>query len=120
MQRLMRPNMEKTFDPRQSSTSGSRTFHAKSATSKSFFFSQKASGKEFRSKEFSGAKSAWMGDFKFSARQANTRGKFEVPNTGRQVNTKTMAVANARESDKEMPGREFSKSHRPYLGKEAE
>ena len=107
-------NKDMAFDTRQASFSSSRSFNAKSANSKSFFFKQKPQGKEFRSKEFAGAKSAWMGDFKYSTRQANPRGKYEVPNAGRQVNTKVMEVADARESTKGMPVREFA-GQRPFL-----
>lgn len=108
------------FDTRQASFSGGRTFQSKSATSKTFGFMQKFSSKEFRSKEFSGSKSAWMGDFRFSTRKANTSGKYTIPNATRQADTKTMEVADARESGKGMPTRDFSKSHRPYLGREAQ
>lgn len=114
MDRLMRPNMEKPFDTAQAASGGGRSFGAKSARSKSFGFEQKFSAGEFRSKEFSGSKSAWMGNFKFSSKEANTRGKYEVPNAGRQVNTKTMPVVDAREGSKAMPTREFA-GQRPYL-----
>lgn len=120
MDRLTRPNMDLTFDTRKSASSASRSFSSKSATSKSFLFKQKGLAKEYRAKNFAGSKSAWMGDFKFAARQANTRGKYEVPNATRQANTKTMEVADARESTKGMPAREFAKSHRPYMGREAD
>jgi hypothetical protein len=105
---------EMVFDTRQASFSSSRSFNSKSANSKGFLFKQKFSAGEYRSKEYAGTKSAWSGDFKFSARQANTRGKFEVPNASRQVNTKTMDVADARESAKGMPTRDFA-GQRPYL-----
>ncbi len=108
------------FDTRQASFSGGRTFNSKSANTKSFHYKQKASPGEFRSKTFAGSKSAWMGDFKFSTRKANTSGKYEIPNLTRKADTKTVEVADARESNKSMPGREYSKSHRPYLGREAE
>lgn len=107
-------NKDLVFDTRQAAFSSSHVFNTKASTSKSFFFKQKTLEKGYQAKEYAGSKSAWMGDFKFSTRKANTRGKYEVPNAGRQVNTKTMEVADARESAKGMPVREFA-GQRPFL-----
>jgi hypothetical protein len=86
---------------------------------KDFYFTQKTSTKEYGTHGFSGSKSTWFGDFQFSTKDASSKGRYEIPNAEKKADTKTMAVADAREQDKAMATSSFANADRPYLGREA-
>jgi len=118
--KILNWDLEKTFDTNQSAPfrRSHGTFAAKGAQAKGFYIPQKVGLKEHRTREFAGTKNAWAGDFRFSTKEANTKGKYEIPNAGKPAETKTMAVGDARESRKSMPTRELVDADRTYLGKE--
>ena len=114
--RIMKPDETLEFDLRKSSTIGSRSYAAGSVRVKDFYFTQKTEPKSFRTREFHGTKSAWMGDFKFSTKEANSSGKYEIPNVGKAAETRTMRVKEARESGRTMATRELPEANREYRG----
>ncbi len=95
--RIMKPNMGMTYDLRKSSFGTSGSVSTKSANVKAFAFDQKFSPKSFDTKEFSGAKTSWLGNFKFATKAASTK-TFAT----KEAPTKTMPVKDAREADKTM------------------
>ena len=116
LDRIMQPDTTLEFDLRKSSAIGSRAYAAGSARVKEFHYTQKAEPKTFRTREFHGTKTAWMGDFKFSTKEANSRGKYEIPNAGKSAETKSMRVKQASESDKTMATRALPDGNREYRG----
>ncbi len=116
LDRLLRPDETLEFDLRKSSTIGNRGYATGSARVKEFSYTQKTEPKSFRTRDFHGTKSAWMGDFKYSTKEANSRGKYEIPNVGKAADTKTMRVKAAAESDKTMATRELPEANREYRG----
>src|SRR5687768_1223349 len=118
---LDRPeDQARVFNPNAASFHPSnRSFGAKSAQSKTFYFKQSYSPKEFQAKSFTGTKNAWMGDFKFSTKEANSRGKFQVPNADRAYTVSDAGTKTARESEKAMNVRALPGGDREYLGPES-
>ena len=108
-----------TFDVRQGSTFGTQKFQTGNARVKDFYFTQRFGPKDYATKDYSGTKRSWFGDFKFSTSQAPTKGKYEIPNAAKQAETKTMPVNDARESSRTMPTDAFAKRDRSYLGPES-
>lgn len=108
-----------TFDVRQGSSFAKREFQTGNARVKDFYFTQRFAPKEYATGAYAGTKGTWFGDFKFSTGQAPTKGKYEIPNATTKAATKTMAVNDARESDKTMPTEGYAKRDRSYLGPEA-
>ncbi len=121
--RISKPNMNMTFDTRQGGT-GSKSFNSGKVATKGFGFSQSFrtkdfNAKQFRSKEFA-TSGAWMGDMRFESKQANTSGKYQIPNIGKEAGNKTAGVKEAHDANKAMEVRAYAKGDRPYLGREAD
>ena len=100
--RIMKPDMEQSFNLQQAAGGSSKAFSPKSANSKGFYFQQKANAGTFRSKEYSGTKTAWMGDCQFSTKTARTKDDATKP-----AETKSAPVKDARESGKGAPTKEY-------------
>jgi hypothetical protein len=119
-QRLLgKPDLGKVFDSRQGSTFGSQSFATGTARVKNFYFTQKFAPKDYDTRAYGGTKSSWLGNFKFSTREAGTTGQYEIPNAAKKADTKTVPVSDARENSKTMSTTAYAKRDRPYLGPEA-
>ena len=112
-----KPDMERVFDLRQAGTKMDKSFNAKSANTKEFQFRQRVSMKEYQTRNFAGTKTAWQGDFKFSTKAARTTGKYAIPNSTKEADTKTMPVSDAREAGKTMATSGYERAERQYLKK---
>jgi hypothetical protein len=75
---------------------------------------------KFNTRDFYGSKSALAAEKSFGTTEANTRGKYTIPNADKPAATKTAATSDARESGIAAATRELPSAHRPYLGKESE
>ncbi|MEO8350839.1 MAG: hypothetical protein ABI680_03855 [Chthoniobacteraceae bacterium] len=120
-ERLDKPDRTLEFNIDQMSPSSRRpgTFQAKtSPASKSFYIVDKTRLKSFQTRDF-GTKSAWSGDFKFSTAEANTKGKYVIPNAETKARVKTAPTKNAREAGKTAATRQLPDANRPYLGPES-
>jgi hypothetical protein len=104
------------FDTRQGSVGNGRSFNAGSARTKDFYVSKKFAPAAYQPKEFRGAKSATVRPYE--TREANTRGKHELAEAGKQATTKTAAVKDAREATKTSASRALPGGDREYLGPE--
>lgn len=113
------PDPNKEFQLQQLSPMGrSNTFDTKSARLDSFYIQQKFQPKGYDTKEFKTG-GWWSGHFKFGTKEATTKGKYELPGTGKTYDTKTSPVKDARESGKTAETRELHDANRPFLGKES-
>lgn len=119
-QRLLgKPDLGKVFDSRQGSTFGRQSFATGTARVRDFYFTQKFAPKDYDTRAYGGTKGSWFGDFKFSTREAGTKGNYEIPNAAKKADTKTLPVSDARENSKTMATAAYAKRDRPYLGPEA-
>lgn len=104
----------KTFDPARSPGLGSRAFSTGNARVKEFNYAQRVDAQGFRTKDFSGSKTAWMGDSKFKTTEARTKGAYAT----KSAEVKTAPTKDAREADKTVETRALPGSDRAYLGPE--
>lgn len=115
---LGKPDQTKVFDVRQGSAFGTQSFQASTARVKNFYFTQKFAPKDYDTRAY-GTKSTWFGDFKFSTKEAGTKGNYEIPNAAKKADTNALPVNDARENSKTMPTAAYGKRDRSYLGPEA-
>ncbi len=113
-QRIRSPNMNLEYDLRKSTFMGTHSVSTKNVAVKEFYYDQKVSPKAFSTGAYAGTKSSWFSNFKFWTKEANTKSKNEIPNATKAAPVKTVAVSDARESQKTMATREFA-GERPYL-----
>jgi hypothetical protein len=116
--RIMKPDQTLEYDVRQSSFSSSHTISPPTAhVEKTFSYDQHVLAKPFDAKTFSGAKTAWFGNFHFATNEARTKGKFEIPNATKKADTKTVPVSAARESSKTMDTHAFAAGSKSYFSR---
>lgn len=108
----------KTYDPSRSSVGG-RTYDTGKARVKEFYYDQKAHPGTYGTRDFYGAKKNWSGDMKFAARDANTHGKYEIPNATKAADTKTAATKEAWDAGKTAATKGVYDGKREYLGPES-
>lgn len=112
--------MSREFNLGTLSSSGrtNLTFDTKPARSDSFYVQQKFAAKSYDAQAFEAKRFRDEGA-KFAARDASTKGKYEVPNVAKAADAKTAPTHDARESGKLMATRDLPDGGRPYLGQEA-
>ncbi len=120
-ERLDKPDETLEFNVNQMSPASRRpgTFQTKSSpAAKEFYLVDKTRLKSFQTRDFA-TKSAWSGDFKFSTSEANTKGKYVIPNAETKAEVKTAPTKDAREGGKTAATRELPDAGRKYLGPES-
>jgi hypothetical protein len=120
MREILKPDPNRQFDLRQGSLNP-KTFQSGSSTvqtDKTFGFLQRFRSKSYDTKSFQGGKDFWMGDFKFSTKDAPTKGRNEIPNLQREVPTSKFAARTLPEAEKQAPTRPLPDGQRTFLGKE--
>ena len=108
----------KTFDPTRNSVGG-RTYDTGNARVKDFYYDQKAHPGSYAARDFYGAKKDWSGDLKYAARDANTRGKYDIPNATKAADTKTAATKESWDAGKTAATKGLHDGQREYLGPES-
>ena len=108
----------KAYDPSRSSVGG-RTYDTGKARVKDFYYDQKAHPGSYGTRDFYGSKKNWSGDLKFAARDANTHGRYAIPNATKAADTKTAATKEAWDAAKTAPTRGLYDGKREYLGPES-
>ncbi len=108
-ERIMKPDMTKGVREQNKSFNQYRTFESGTGGSgavRDFHYVQKVSPKGFETKGFA-TKNHWAGDFKFATTEANTKGRYAIPNATAEYDTKPMKVKDARESEKTYDARTY-------------
>ncbi len=108
----------KSFDPTRSSVGG-RTYDTGNARVKDFYYDQKAHPGSYGTRDFYGSKKDWLGDLKYAARDANTHGRYTIPNATKTADTKTAATKEAWDSGKTAATHGLHDGQREYLGPES-
>ena len=101
MDKIIKPDLTKSFDVSMSKSFGSKVFDNKgsrSVDSKSFSLPEKFNSKEYLTGSYKGDKSFWMGDFKYSTAAANTTSRSQLILPKNSDATKTAPVKAAREA----------------------
>jgi hypothetical protein len=105
-----------TFNTRQGAVGDGQTYATRSAQTASFNYDQKVSLGKYETREFSQPKTSWLSKLKFWAKDAPVG--HEVPNAGKQFETSSAQVKEARDAGKTMAVRDLSDGGRTYLGPE--
>jgi hypothetical protein len=116
---LLIPNESKAFDVNRAIRGSSQTVATGSARTKAFNFDQKVQPQGYRTRAFWGAKDSALRDAKYATIDANTRGKYEIPNARKKADTKSAAVKEAREANDKLATRNLPGGDREYLGPES-
>lgn len=101
-ERIMRPDTTRGCLEQNKTFGNYKTFQSAGsdrAAVRDFYYTQKFSPKGFETKEFS-TKNHWAGDFKYATSEANTKGRYAIPNGEKNYETKPMEVKDAREGGK--------------------
>ena len=109
---------DKTYDPSRSSVGG-RTYDTSRARVKEFYYDQKAHPGSYGTRDFYGSKKNWSGDMKYAARDANTQGRYAIPNATKAADTKTAVTKEARDAGKTAATRGLRDGQREFLGPES-
>jgi hypothetical protein len=116
---ILVPNENKTFDPSQSGIGTLRPFGTGGARVKEYNFQQKIRSESFVTRDFSGSKGNRAADRKFAAGEANTRGKYVIPNTGKEAESKAATTKELWDGSKVAGTRDLHDGQRQYLGPES-
>jgi len=117
LDRLLNPDGTLAYQPQSKTFQNDKSFTgAGKAYVKDFYFTQKVEMKTFSSKEFSGAKNFWAGDFKFS-NSALPKERFVISNASKTYGTTSVDVKNARESGEAVPVSKYA-DNGPFKGRE--
>jgi len=116
---LLIPNESKTFDVNRALRGSRQTVSTGSARTKEFYFDQKVRSEGYRTSAFWGTKDSALRDAKFATIDANTRGKYDIPNARKKADTKSAAVKEAREANDKLATRNLPGGDREYLGPES-
>jgi len=116
---LLIPNESKVFDVNRALRVSNQTASTGSARTKAFYFDQKVRPEGYRTRAFWGSKDSALRDAKFATIDANTRGKYQIPNAGKRAETKSAAVKDAREANDKLATRNLPGGDREYLGPES-
>ena len=109
---------DKTYDPTRSSVGG-RTYDTGKARVKEFYYDQKEHPGSYGTRDFYGSKKDWSGDQKYAARDANTHGKYAIPNATKAADTKTAATKESWDAGKTAATKPVYDGQREFLGPES-
>ena len=107
----------KAYDPTRSSVGG-HTYDTGKARVKDFYYDQKAHPGSYGTRDFYGSKKNWAGDMKFAARDANTHGKYAIPNADKTADSKAAPIKTAWDAGKTAATRGLHDGQREYRGPE--
>jgi hypothetical protein len=117
MDRLTRPNVNLAYDTTQSTFGRPAAFgKVKGAKTKDFGGSKAFSSREYVAKAYGDReKRSWISSLFFSTKNANTKGKYEIPNAAEKYDAKTAPTKDAREAAKSMDTTAYAATDLQYL-----
>ena len=101
-ERVLKPDLTKAFNLERSPLGGKRAYQAGGQsggnTVREFYAPQRYGPKAYEAKEFGGAKGWWFGKSWFGGKREASLGKSAPPFANKKADTKTLSVADARET----------------------
>lgn len=107
------------FDPSRSGIGTVRPYGTGAAQAKDFNFQQKARAETFSTRDYAGAKSNSAAERAYAAGEANTKGKYKIPNTDKEAGQRTAETRELRDGTKVAATQDLRDGKRPYLGPES-
>ncbi len=109
----------KQFDPSRSGVGAARSFGTGGARTKEFGYDQKVRADRFATKDFADSKANAAAERKYATSEANTRGKFKIPNSDKDVGNKTAETKDLPDGDKVAATKDLRDGDRQFLGQES-
>jgi len=117
MNEILHPDKNSTSFYQNKSFFGGKSYQASnSACVKEFQFNETFSMKSYSTNSYASSP-FWAGNTKFGTSSANTKGRFEIPNITKSVDTKTEATKTSPYSDKTFASRDYETSQFRGVGK---
>lgn len=108
LNKILSPDKNRASNLQTKGFYGGKNFGgAGTAPVKDFYIAKQFSPMNFSTRQFYGAKDHWSGQMKFDTKDANTKGRYAIPNSSREVPSEKVKTDNARESKKQFAAREF-------------
>ena len=114
---LKKPDATLNYDVRKSTFGTDRSFSSKSAPSKEFSGARAFSAKSFNAKSFAGTQKAWMADTKYGTKEADTKGRYQIPNSDKSPALKTVDVKESSDARKTVDTRASPEEGRSFFAK---
>jgi hypothetical protein len=109
----------RTFDPNAHTASAARSYGTKGATTKNYNPDRQLRVDTYQTRDFYDAKPNPAAERKFATNEANSKGKYAIPNVGKAADTRTAATKEAWDANKVAASRPVSDGRRQYLGPES-
>jgi hypothetical protein len=113
------PDKGKTFDPNKATAAAAHGYSTGKASTKDFYGNRPLHMDAYQTKDFYGSKANSAAERKYATNDANTKGKFLIPNAGKAADTKTAGTKEAWDANKSAPTRGLADAKRPFLGPES-
>jgi len=116
---ILYPDYGRGFDPNRYTAAALHSYGTKNESTNEYGASQQYRVDKYATRDFHDAKPDKAAQRKYATSEANSKGKFLVPNGNKAYDTKTAASKESWDAHKPAPSRELADGHRPYLGKES-
>ena len=120
MDKILHPNLQQNFDLDMAKSAGTKSYDSSKTSSsvplKPGFWTKAFSPKGFLTGAFHGDKSFWLGDFKYTATEANTSARIPFALSKKSYDTTPAAVKTANDAGKQYDARTLPT--RDFRGKE--
>jgi len=117
MDRILKPNESLTFDLKNATFNGGKSFSTGAANVKEFYIPQRFNSKEFRTESYAGTKGFWMGDFKYTSKAFDTKQSARLASVIKPFGTKEVPVVSASESSKAFGVKKFATKATSFSGR---
>jgi hypothetical protein len=109
----------KKFDASRSGIGTVRPYGTGSAQAKDFNFQQKTRARTFNTRDYAGSKPNSATERAYATGEANTKGKYQIPNSDKEAGQRTAATREWRDGTKVAATQDLRDGKRPYLGPES-
>jgi len=116
---LLYPDYGRAFDPNHYTASAIHSYGTKDASTKGYDAAQQYRVDNYQTHDFYGSKADSAAQKKYATTEANSKGKYLIPNGSKAFDTKTAATKETWDAHKLALTKELADSRRPYLGKES-
>jgi hypothetical protein len=116
---ILYPSTDRTFNPNNYTASAVRGYDTKNAAAKGYDATHPFRVDAYSTRDFYGSKANIAAQRKFATAEANSKGKYLIPNSDTAYGTKSAATKESWDAHKQNQTRELADGRRPFLGKES-
>ena len=108
----------KSYDAMAHATAAARSYGTKNASTKDYYTDRNLRIDSYQTRDFYDSKANSAAQRKFATTEANTKGKYAIPNASKAAATKTASTKTSSEATKLAATRDLPDGGREYLGPE--